>query len=50
MSGPAGPRVDERDAVDPPLRTREELAYYRLFADRLPGITATGTIGRFAEG
>ncbi len=38
----------ERDAVDPPLRTREELAYYRLFADRLPGITATGTIGRFA--
>jgi asparagine synthase (glutamine-hydrolysing) len=39
----------ERDAVDPPLRTREELAYYRLFADRLPGITATGTIGRFAE-
>ncbi len=39
----------ERDAVDPPLRTREELAYYRLFADRLPGVSATATIGRFVE-
>ena len=39
----------ERRVVDPPLRTREELAYYRLFADRLPGIAATETIGRFAE-
>lgn len=39
----------ERHVVDPPLRTREELAYYRLFADRLPGISATETIGRFAE-
>jgi asparagine synthase (glutamine-hydrolysing) len=40
---------DERDAVDPPLRTREELAYYRIFARSLTGIEAKGTIGRFVE-
>jgi len=39
----------ERHVVDPPLRTREELAYYRIFAERLPGISATATIGRFVE-
>ena len=39
----------ERDVIDPPLRTREELAYYRMFIDRLPGIRAQVTIGRFAE-
>lgn len=39
----------ERHAVDPPLRTREELAYHRLFTERLPGVPAQGTIGRFAE-
>ena len=39
----------ERDVVDPPLRTLEELAYYRLFTERLPGVPAQGTIGRFAE-
>ena len=39
----------ERDVVDPPLRTREELAYYRLFTERLPGVPAQGTIGRFVE-
>lgn len=39
----------ERDVVDPPLRTREELAYYRLFAEHLPGVPAQGTIGRFVE-
>jgi asparagine synthase (glutamine-hydrolysing) len=39
----------QRHAVDPPLRTREELAYYRLFARHLPGIEAKGTIGRFVE-
>ena len=39
----------ERDVVDPPLRTREELAYYRLFTERLPGVPAQGTVGRFAE-
>lgn len=39
----------ERDAVEPPLRTREELAYYRIFTERLPGVPAQGTIGRFVE-
>ena len=39
----------ERYAIDPPLRTREELAYYRIFAERLPGVDAGKTIGRFIE-
>ncbi len=39
----------EHDAVDPPLRTREELAYYRLFRDHLPGVKVGKTIGRFVE-
>lgn len=39
----------ERHAVDPPLRTREELAYYRLFAEHLPDVEPKGTIGRFVE-
>jgi len=39
----------ERDVIDPPLRTREELAYYRMFAERLPGVRAQGTVGRFVE-
>lgn len=39
----------ERDVVDPPLRTREELAYYRIFAEHLPGVPAQDTIGRFVE-
>ena len=39
----------ERGAIDPPLRTREELAYYRLFAERLGGVRAESTIGRFVE-
>jgi len=38
----------ERHAVDPPLRTREELAYYRIFAEHLPGVRAENTVGRFA--
>lgn len=39
----------ERHVVDPPLRTREELAYYRLFTERLPGVPADGTVGRFVQ-
>ena len=39
----------QRDAVDPPLRTREELAYYRIFRDHLPGVVVKQTIGRFVE-
>jgi asparagine synthase (glutamine-hydrolysing) len=38
----------ERDAVDPPLRTREEVAYHRLFAEYLPGVRPERTLGRFA--
>ncbi|MPV49249.1 MULTISPECIES: asparagine synthase (glutamine-hydrolyzing) [unclassified Pseudactinotalea] len=39
----------ELSHLDPPLRTREELAYYRLFTEALPGIDAQRTVGRFAE-
>jgi asparagine synthase (glutamine-hydrolysing) len=39
----------ERGAIDPPLRTHEEVAYYRLFSERLGGVRAESTIGRFVE-
>jgi asparagine synthase (glutamine-hydrolysing) len=39
----------ERDVLDPPLRTREEAAYFRLFTERLPGVRAQDTVGRFVE-
>ncbi len=39
----------EADVLDPPLRTREELAYYRMFASALPGVDAQRTVGRFVE-
>lgn len=38
----------ERHAVDPPLRSREEIAYYRIFAEHLPGVRPEQTISRFA--
>jgi asparagine synthase (glutamine-hydrolysing) len=38
----------ERDAVQPPLRTREELAYYRIFREHLEGVRPEATISRFA--
>ena len=38
----------ERDAVDPPLRTREELAYFRIFRDRVGAVRPERTLGRFA--
>jgi asparagine synthase (glutamine-hydrolysing) len=37
-----------RAAIDPPLRTREELAYHRIFAEHLPGVRPERTLGRFA--
>jgi len=43
-----GELVDEREGTHPPLRTREELAYYRIFRDHLPGVDAGRTVGRFA--
>jgi asparagine synthase (glutamine-hydrolysing) len=35
-------------AVQPPLRSREELAYYRIWREHLPGIRAERTLTRFA--
>src|SRR3954452_1777719 len=37
----------ERDAVDPPLRTREELAYYRIFREHLAEVPIEANVGRF---
>jgi asparagine synthase (glutamine-hydrolysing) len=39
----------ERDAVTPPLRTKEELAYYRIFDEHLGGVRAELAISRFAR-
>ncbi|GAB3526533.1 asparagine synthase-related protein [Arthrobacter monumenti] len=39
----------EQDVLDPPLRTREELAYYRMFTEALPGVNAQTNVGRFVE-
>ena len=39
----------ERAAVDPPLRTREEVAYYRIFQRHLAGLDPEGVVGRFIE-
>ena len=38
----------EAETIDPALRTREELAYYRIFAERLGNVDPSETIGRFA--
>lgn len=38
----------ERNLVDPPIRTREELAYHRIFREHLPGLRADRVVGRFA--
>ena len=38
----------ERHLLDPPLRTREELAYFRIFSEHLPGVRPGRTVGRFA--
>jgi asparagine synthase (glutamine-hydrolysing) len=39
----------ERDAVEPPLRTKEELAYYRVWRAHLAGVSAERTLSRFAR-
>jgi asparagine synthase (glutamine-hydrolysing) len=39
---------NEHREVEPPLRTREEVAYYRIFADHLGEVRPKRTIGRFA--
>jgi asparagine synthase (glutamine-hydrolysing) len=38
----------EAELCDPPLRTREEAAYHRIFAAHLPGVRAERTVSRFA--
>jgi len=38
----------DRAAIEPPLRTREEFAYHRIFAEHLPGVRPELTLGRFA--
>jgi asparagine synthase (glutamine-hydrolysing) len=38
----------ERFDVEPPLRSREEMAYHRIFARHLGGVRPEQTIGRFA--
>jgi asparagine synthase (glutamine-hydrolysing) len=38
----------ERHDVDPPLRTREELGYHRIFREHLVGVRPEVTLGRFA--
>ena len=39
---------DEHDGIEPPLRTREEVAYYRIFRDHLGPVRPGQVIGRFA--
>jgi asparagine synthase (glutamine-hydrolysing) len=36
------------DEVDPPLRTAEELAYFRIWSEHLSGVRPEETVGRFA--
>ena len=38
----------EAEAVDPPLRSKEELAYYRIWSEHLSGIDPARTLTRFA--
>lgn len=40
---------DEKNQLDPPIRTKEELAYFRILREALPGLNPEETIGRFAE-
>lgn len=40
--------ADQAPAGLPPARTREELAYQRIFAEHLGGIRAEHVLGRFA--
>ncbi len=40
--------AEEAALVDPPVRTREELAYYRIWRDHLAGVRPERNLGRFA--
>jgi asparagine synthase (glutamine-hydrolysing) len=39
----------ERGAVDPPLRTKEEVAYHRIWREHLQAISPERTLSRFAR-
>ena len=39
----------EASVLDPPLRTREEFAYYRIFAETFPGLDANRVVGRSVD-
>jgi asparagine synthase (glutamine-hydrolysing) len=39
----------ERGAVEPALRTKEEIAYYRVWREHLQGISPERTLSRFAR-
>jgi asparagine synthase (glutamine-hydrolysing) len=39
----------ERDVTTPPLRTKEELGYYRIFRAHLPGVRPDVALTRFAR-
>jgi asparagine synthase (glutamine-hydrolysing) len=39
---------EQADVIDPPLRTREELAYFRIWSQHLRGVRPEQTVGRFA--
>jgi asparagine synthase (glutamine-hydrolysing) len=39
----------ERGAVEPALRTKEEVAYYRVWREHLQGISPERTLSRFAR-
>jgi asparagine synthase (glutamine-hydrolysing) len=40
--------AEQADVVQPALRTREELAYYRIWREHLPGVRPEQNLGRFA--
>jgi asparagine synthase (glutamine-hydrolysing) len=40
--------AEEAGAVDPPIRTREELAYFRVWREHLDGVRPERNLGRFA--
>jgi asparagine synthase (glutamine-hydrolysing) len=40
--------TEEAGALDPPLRTREELAYFRIWSEHLPGVRSEPNLSRFA--
>jgi asparagine synthase (glutamine-hydrolysing) len=39
---------EQAGEVDPPLRTREELVYFRIWREHLDGVRPEETVGRFA--